>query len=153
MAAGRYYPHYEATLLIFPRDRTEPIGYKVSMVSFKDGEPVDRSTSTTAAKDIFANADNSVCPDDCFRPAGLVFDSRGRLFVSSDASGEIYMITRESSIPTPTSQPHAPSTSAAPVASPSTSTGAGYSWKGTNTHTYRQHRAQAILALLAMILV
>ena len=66
------------------------------MVSFKNGEPVDGSASTTAAKDIFANADNSLCPNDCFRPAGLVFDQNGRLFVSSDASGEIYMITKSS---------------------------------------------------------
>ena len=77
-------------------DRTDPIGYRVSMVSFKNGEPVDASDSKTAAKTIFANADDSVCPGDCFRPAGLVFDRKGRLFVASDASGEIYMISQTS---------------------------------------------------------
>lgn len=42
-----------------------------------------------------SNADLSKCPDRCFRPAGLAWDGQGRLFMSSDATGEIYMITRE----------------------------------------------------------
>ena len=74
-------------------DRTDPVGYRVSRIAFQDGEPVDGPASTTAAVDVFTNADNSVCPTSCFRPAGLVFDSLGRLFVASDASGEIYMIS------------------------------------------------------------
>lgn len=45
--------------------------------------------------DILANADNSVCPDHCFRPVGIAFDDQGRLFVSSDASGEIYVVVRD----------------------------------------------------------
>lgn len=79
-------------------DRTQPVGYKLSVVSFgANGEPTEPSTSTTAATDIITNADNSKCPDNCFRPAGLVIDSRGRIFMSSDASGEIYLVTRTSS--------------------------------------------------------
>jgi hypothetical protein len=30
----------------------------------------------------------------CFRPTGIAFDSKGRLFMASDSSGEIYVITR-----------------------------------------------------------
>ena len=78
-------------------DRTDPVGYKMSVIQFANGEPVDPATSKTAVKDIFFNANNSVCPDQCFRPVGMAFDVQGRLFVSSDATGEIYMITRESS--------------------------------------------------------
>ena len=48
-------------------------------------------TSTT---DIFANADNSQCPDNCFRPVGLDLDSQGRLFMSSDSTGEIYVLVK-----------------------------------------------------------
>ena len=76
-------------------DRSDPSGYKLAMVSFKDdGMPVDQLTSTTAAKDIFANKDNSRCPADCFRPVALAIDQQGRIFMSSDASGEIYMVSR-----------------------------------------------------------
>ena len=76
-------------------NRDDPVGYKVSVVEFAGGEPVDASNSTTAATDIMSNADNSVCPDNCFRPVGLAWDDSGRLFMSSDSTGEIYVITRE----------------------------------------------------------
>ncbi|MCJ1483522.1 hypothetical protein MMC06_003690 [Schaereria dolodes] len=76
-------------------DRTDPVGYKMSLIPFQDGEPVAASDSNTATTDIFANADISKCPDNCFRPVGIAFDSQGRLFVSSDASGEIYVIMRD----------------------------------------------------------
>ena len=75
-------------------DRTDPVGYKLSVVEFADGEPVAPSNSTTAAVDMVSNADNSACPGGCFRPVGLAFDNKGRLFMSSDATGEIYVITR-----------------------------------------------------------
>ena len=45
--------------------------------------------------DIFTNADNSKCPGACFRPGGMTFDRQGRLFVSSDASGEIYVLVAD----------------------------------------------------------
>jgi glucose/arabinose dehydrogenase len=76
-------------------NRDDPVGYKVSVVDFADGEPVDASNSTTAATDIVSNADDSVCPDNCFRPVGLAWDDSGRLFMSSDSTGEIYVIARE----------------------------------------------------------
>ncbi|CAD0083100.1 unnamed protein product [Aureobasidium vineae] len=73
-----------------------PVGYKLSLVNFTDaGEPVDELTSKTAATDIFGNANNSVCPNDCFRPVAMALDNRGRIFISSDASGEIYLVTRD----------------------------------------------------------
>ena len=31
---------------------------------------------------------------DCFRPAGLAFDAKGRLFMSSDETGELWVITK-----------------------------------------------------------
>ncbi|KAK5112820.1 hypothetical protein LTR85_011154 [Meristemomyces frigidus] len=75
-------------------DRTDPVGYKVSVVEFANGEPVQASDSMTAAVDIVTNQDNSVCPGGCFRPVGLAWDNQGRLFFSSDATGEIYMVLR-----------------------------------------------------------
>ncbi|OCL01287.1 Auxilliary activities family 12 protein [Glonium stellatum] len=75
-------------------DRTDPIGYKLSVVEFANGSPVEPANSSTAAIDIVSNPDLSKCPDGCFRPVGLVWDSKGRLFMSSDATGEIYVVVR-----------------------------------------------------------
>ncbi|CAK7202694.1 hypothetical protein SEUCBS139899_005421 [Sporothrix eucalyptigena] len=75
-------------------DRPTNIGYKVSQIAFSGGEPVEPSDSTTATQDIFYNADLSVCPGQCFRPVGLAMDTKGRLFVSSDTTGEIYVLQK-----------------------------------------------------------
>ncbi|TVY15574.1 L-sorbosone dehydrogenase [Lachnellula arida] len=90
-------------------DRDNPTGYKVSSIAFSNGSPVAASDSTDALTDIMTNYDNSKCPDNCFRPAGLALDSLGRLFMSSDATGEIYVLVKTSSA-TPTSTPTSPST-------------------------------------------
>ncbi len=37
----------------------------------------------------------TACPQGCFRPVGLAWDKEGRLFMSSDATGEIYVVTKE----------------------------------------------------------
>lgn len=76
-------------------DRAIPQGYKVSAVPFKtSGEPVAPSNSNTGYIDIVSNANTRGCPNNCFRPVGLAFDKQGRLWFSSDATGEIYLITR-----------------------------------------------------------
>jgi hypothetical protein len=98
-------------------DRDSPVGYKMGLVRFDaNGEPVDSLESKTALQDIFANQDNSRCPGNCFRPVGMAIDSRGRIFVSSDASGEIYLVSRTTS---------ASSTSGSPSGTPSSTTGSG----------------------------
>ncbi|KAL8903440.1 MAG: hypothetical protein Q9207_003929 [Kuettlingeria erythrocarpa] len=76
-------------------DRTHPIGYKLSVIPFANGEPVAASDNKTAATDILTNADNSKCPSNCFRPVGIAFDQQGRLFMSSDATGEIYVVRKD----------------------------------------------------------
>ena len=80
-----YYSFCEATLT--------PTTSQV--IPFANGEPVAAANNNTAATDIFANADNSVCPDNCFRPVGIAFDNQGRLFMSSDASGEIFVVVKD----------------------------------------------------------
>ena len=108
-------------------DRTGPVGYKMSTLAFdSSGDPVDQSDSVTALTDIFYNADNSVCPGNCFRPVGIAIDQDGRIFVSSDATGEIYVIMKEGT-PTPTnitSGTGSGSSSALGGAAPSTSSSA-----------------------------
>jgi len=103
-------------------DRTAPVGYKMSVVAFNEnGDPKDSLQSKTAARDIFSNQDNSKCPDDCFRPVGMAIDSQGRIFVSSDASGEIYLISKvpgsgtNGTSPTSSGSPSSASGSAPPA--------------------------------------
>jgi hypothetical protein len=83
-------------VLTVDRNRDEPIGYKLSVIAFDgNGSPVEPANSNNSAVDVVSNPDVSVCPDDCFRPVGLAWDSQGRLFFSSDATGEIYVVVRE----------------------------------------------------------
>ena len=77
------------------RNREDPIGYKLSLVEFDgNGSPRAAANSTTAAVDIVSNRDLSACPRNCFRPVGLAWDAQGRLYMSSDSTGEIYVITK-----------------------------------------------------------
>ena len=114
------------------RDRTEPSGYKVSLISFASGEPVAPANSNTSYTDIFANADNSVCPGNCFRPVGLAFDSQGRMFVSSDASGEIYVVVRDETA--------------------NSTTGSGSSGSGSGSKPKSGARRQGVLSATALAL-
>lgn len=61
-------------------------------VDFKDGQPVADRTSKTAQILVMENSNNGGCPNNCFRPVGLAFDDKGRLYMSSDSSGEVYVI-------------------------------------------------------------
>jgi hypothetical protein len=77
------------------RDREMPDGYLLFAIPFSAslGSPLAPANSTTSWTPIIINPDNTKCPNSCFRPVGLAFDSKGRLFMSSDATGEIYVIT------------------------------------------------------------
>jgi hypothetical protein len=88
--------HIHASILTRPRNRDDPIGYKLSYIAFDGaGSPVANASSNASAIDVVSNADLSKCPDKCFRPVGLAWDSEGRLFMSSDSTGEIWVVTRE----------------------------------------------------------
>ena len=76
-------------------NRDEPAGYKLSLIAFENGEPVAQPDNNTGYVDIFSNQRLTDCPDNCFRPVGLAMSSDGRIFMTSDASGEIYLITRD----------------------------------------------------------
>jgi len=74
-----------------------PVGYYVGTVAFdaETGEPVDAATSNTSFVPVLSNVNNSRCPGNCFRPVGMAFDKQGRMFMASDASGEIYIVMQE----------------------------------------------------------
>ena len=59
------------------------------------GSPTALANSNTAAVDVVSNANLTACPGSCFRPVGLAWDSQGRLYMSSDSTGEIYVVTKE----------------------------------------------------------
>jgi len=59
----------------------------------KDGQPVQPPNSKTAAIPVMENPNTGSCPTGCFRPVGLAFDKKKRLYMSSDSSGEVYVIT------------------------------------------------------------
>lgn len=48
-----------------------------------------------AATPILSNQDLSKCPDGCFRPVGLAWDSEGRLWFSSDSTGELFVLRQD----------------------------------------------------------
>ncbi|KAH3945777.1 hypothetical protein HBH53_141500 [Parastagonospora nodorum] len=87
-------------------NRSPVTGFKLVAVSFKLGAdglytPTEPITSTTAAKDIFYNPRVESCQGNgpsfssgCFRPAGLGWDSQGRLYMTSDTSsnGELWVL-------------------------------------------------------------
>ncbi|KAH8819380.1 cellobiose dehydrogenase-like protein [Xylogone sp. PMI_703] len=81
-------------------DRSPATGYKVVKVPFSraaDGSyaPTAPSNSNSGYTDIFWNSDVTRCSTTyCFRPVGIVFNSRGRMFVTSDsaAEGELFML-------------------------------------------------------------
>ncbi|CAZ81334.1 unnamed protein product [Tuber melanosporum] len=74
-------------------DRETPIGYMVSVVEFKGGEPKEPRNSNNSITNILWNSNITGCPQKCFRPVGIAFDRMGRTWVTSDSTGEIFIIT------------------------------------------------------------
>ncbi|KAI6375390.1 hypothetical protein MCOR25_002958 [Pyricularia grisea] len=73
-------------------NRDDPVGYRLSRIQFENGEPKERPDSRNSTSDIMSNPNLSACPRGCFRPVGLAVDSKGRIFMSSDSTGEIYVL-------------------------------------------------------------
>ncbi|KAG6008382.1 hypothetical protein E4U21_004587 [Claviceps maximensis] len=71
-----------------------PNGYRLSRVAYSNGFPVADRQSQTAEQQLMWNEDNSLCPNQCFRPVGLLIDEAAkRVFMTSDTSGELYVVT------------------------------------------------------------
>lgn len=87
-------------------NRVPTTGFKVVQVAFTKGtdgvyKPVSPLSSNAGYKDIFWNPDVGKCQGNgpsfssgCFRPAGLGFDSVGRMYMTSDIStdGELWVL-------------------------------------------------------------
>ncbi|KAF2431154.1 soluble quino protein glucose dehydrogenase [Tothia fuscella] len=76
-------------------NRRQPDGYMLYAIEFNaNGEPTHPATSNTAVIPIVSNKNNAACPRGCFRPTGLAWDAQGHLYMASDSTGEIYVITK-----------------------------------------------------------
>ncbi|KAG6910473.1 hypothetical protein DXG01_010398 [Tephrocybe rancida] len=70
-------------------DRTPPTGYGVVRIPF----PLQASSANPYT--FLIQATNlQTCPGTCIRPVGLAFGTDGRLYVSSDSSGELFVLER-----------------------------------------------------------
>lgn len=113
-------------------DKTDPVGYRISSIAFNPntGEPVAPSNSGgNHLTDIMTNNDHSVCPGGCFRPAGLAFDSAGRLWMTSDTTGEIYVLQKRDGAPTATTSGTIVTSTAAPGGSQNAAGLALWTWE------------------------
>jgi glucose/arabinose dehydrogenase len=78
-------------------DRDPATGYKLVAIPFTKGAdglhtPVAPSNSSSSYTDIWSNLDTGKCgAQQCFRPVSIAFDGAGRMYVTSDASGESEM--------------------------------------------------------------
>ncbi|CAE6424975.1 unnamed protein product [Rhizoctonia solani] len=73
-------------------NREPPTGYKVVRIPFNNSVPAASVDSRNGYETVVAAPDLSRCPNGCIRPVGLAFDRLGRLFVSSDTTGEIFIV-------------------------------------------------------------
>lgn len=77
-------------------DRQPPSGYNMGTITFgSDGNPTASVTSTTALTNILSPPNINNCPNQCARPVSLAMDAQGRLFMSSDTTGEIWVFQKK----------------------------------------------------------
>ncbi|KAL2192291.1 hypothetical protein P885DRAFT_73110 [Corynascus similis CBS 632.67] len=68
-------------------------GFRVVRIDFgPDGQPVHPANSKTAQVPVFENVEMANCPLNCFLPSGLAIDKKGRIFLSNDQLGYVYVI-------------------------------------------------------------
>jgi hypothetical protein len=82
-----------------PADDTKHLGgYELGSVAFDPhtGDPVEEATSSESYKTILESSEHEGCPNahNCLRPVGLAWDKKGRLWMSSDTTGEIFVLMR-----------------------------------------------------------
>ncbi|KAF5354900.1 hypothetical protein D9756_005303 [Leucocoprinus leucothites] len=77
-------------------DRTPPTGYGVVHVPYPfSGTSIGSALGYTF---LIQAADLDSCPGKCLRPVGLVFGNDNRLYVSSDATGELFVLQSAATI-------------------------------------------------------
>ncbi|CAK7214391.1 hypothetical protein SBRCBS47491_002127 [Sporothrix bragantina] len=127
-------------------------GYAVGSIAFDNatGLPTASSSSTTFFTNILSNNDISKCPRDCFRPVGLAWDASGRLYVSSDTTGEIYVLSRSASSTTSGSGTLVTTTASASTTMPTTTATAA---AGNAASSQFQHTTAALGVGIASVVI
>ena len=64
-------------------------------VPFTGLQPSSPPSSKTGYSFLVQATNLDTCPGTCIRPVGLAFANDGRLFVSSDSSGELFIISKQ----------------------------------------------------------
>lgn len=82
------------TLWLTAGNRNEKVGYELAALDFDNGRPKADHSSREAIRSILSNVDVSQCPSKCFRPVGLAWDPKGRLWMSSDSTGDVYVLLK-----------------------------------------------------------
>jgi glucose/arabinose dehydrogenase len=99
---SKFDPEYNNLYVTFHGswNRNPTTGFKLVVVPFTKGtdgayKPVAPVTSNTGYQDVMTNTDVTKCAGNgpslssgCFRPAGLGFDSTGRLYMTSDVTSD-----------------------------------------------------------------
>ncbi|CAK7205709.1 hypothetical protein SEUCBS139899_008488 [Sporothrix eucalyptigena] len=130
-------------------------GYAVGSftVDNSTGLPTSASSSTSFLTNILSNGDISKCPGDCFRPVGLAWDASGRLYISSDTTGEIYVLSKSASSSTSSSGTLVTTTASAATASPTTKAAAGNAAAGQFQHTTAALGVGIASVIMALLLI
>ncbi|WP_220443746.1 PQQ-dependent sugar dehydrogenase [Paracoccus luteus] len=93
-------------------NRSEPVGYKVIFVPFRDGAPAGDPVDFVSG---FLQEDGNTRG----RPVGVTVDPRGALIVADDLTNTVWRVTPDAGAAPPTA---APATDAAPDAAPAPAT-------------------------------
>jgi glucose/arabinose dehydrogenase len=84
-------------------NRSPPQGYKLISIPFKSTSsgyaPVAALNNAKGFTDVFYSPSENTCSSTrCARPVGLVFDAQGRIYMTSDASGELFLLSQAGSL-------------------------------------------------------
>lgn len=73
-----------------------PVGYALVRVPFEGAQPRADYSAKDGFEEIVTSPDLGQCPGKCWRPVGLAWDKKGRLFVASDTTKEIFVVLPKS---------------------------------------------------------
>ncbi|CAE6357019.1 unnamed protein product [Rhizoctonia solani] len=69
-----------------------PTGYSVVRIPWAGDAPRASAKSTTGYEQILYAPDKTKCSSQCIRPVALAFGKQGQLYVTSDETGEVFVI-------------------------------------------------------------
>ncbi|KAB5588903.1 hypothetical protein CTheo_7658 [Ceratobasidium theobromae] len=77
-------------------NRAPPTGYKVVRIPWAKNRPRAHPSSVNGYETVVGASNTTQCPTSCIRPVAVLFDKLGRMFVTSDDSGEVFVVQKSS---------------------------------------------------------